>query len=109
VKCALSLHIWLDAEHSSAIRKRVAEMRAELHGDGFFTALQDYDWADEVLHVQIGRRWLPPRAEVDRIYDGTTKRLTERSKLYADRFRSTNSEWWPAFVERARAAPSAAG
>ena len=27
VKCALSLHVWLDAEHSAAIRKRVAEMR----------------------------------------------------------------------------------
>src|SRR5919107_2252741 len=27
VKTALSLHLWLDAEHSQAIRNRVAEMR----------------------------------------------------------------------------------
>ena len=27
IKCALSLHLWLDAEHVSAIRSRVAEMR----------------------------------------------------------------------------------
>jgi hypothetical protein len=27
IKCAFSLHIWLEAEHSAAIRKRVSEMR----------------------------------------------------------------------------------
>lgn len=27
VKCAMSLHMWLDAEHSTALRKRVDEMR----------------------------------------------------------------------------------
>ena len=27
IKCALSLHLWLDAEHVTAIRSRVAEMR----------------------------------------------------------------------------------
>jgi hypothetical protein len=89
--------------------KRYERSVAELHGDDFITAIQDYDWADEVLHVQIGRRWLPARDEVDRIYEETTKRLTERSKMHASRFRSTNSEWWPAFIERARAAPSASG
>src|SRR5919106_478292 len=27
VKCALGLHLWLDAEHSAALRARVKEMR----------------------------------------------------------------------------------
>ncbi|MDF2670554.1 MAG: hypothetical protein K0R67_2860, partial [Paenibacillus sp.] len=27
VKCAFSYHLWLDAEHSAALRKRVSEMR----------------------------------------------------------------------------------
>ncbi|QGQ98172.1 hypothetical protein EHS13_26440 [Paenibacillus psychroresistens] len=27
VKCAFSLHLWLEAEHSAALRKRIAEMR----------------------------------------------------------------------------------
>src|SRR5690348_13959372 len=27
VKCALSLHLWLDAEHATLLRTRVAEMR----------------------------------------------------------------------------------
>jgi hypothetical protein len=26
-------------------------------GDAFSTMIQDYDWADEVLHAQIGRQW----------------------------------------------------
>ncbi len=30
--------------------------------DEMATTFQDFDWADEVLHAQIGRRW--PRAEV---------------------------------------------
>ena len=29
-------------------------------GDEFAISMQDYDWADEVLHAQIGRRWLIP-------------------------------------------------
>ena len=38
--------------------KRYEWYVAGLHDDPFFIALQDYDWADEVLHAQIGRRWL---------------------------------------------------
>jgi len=34
VKCALSYHLWLDSQHSAALRARVAEMRAPpLHLD----------------------------------------------------------------------------
>jgi len=40
--------------------KRHERAIAELNGDDFFTALQDYDWADEVLHSQIGRVWYVP-------------------------------------------------
>jgi hypothetical protein len=31
VKCAFSLHLWLDAEHSTGLRKRVTEMREPPH------------------------------------------------------------------------------
>ena len=55
---------------------------AGLDGDPFIVGLQDYDWADEVLHAQIGRRWL---AEV-----------RDRAS------RSESREWWPDFVARAR-------
>ncbi len=31
-------------------------------GSPLFATFQDYDWADEVLHAQIGRRWFVPEA-----------------------------------------------
>ena len=39
--------------------KRFEWTVAQLGADPFFTTLQDYDWADEVLHAQIGRRGWP--------------------------------------------------
>jgi hypothetical protein len=33
---------------------------AEAAEDALGYQNQDYDWADEVLHTQIGRRWLAP-------------------------------------------------
>ena len=80
--------------------KRYERSIAELNGDDFFTALQDYDWADEVLHAQIGRRWLPPKDELRDLLDAIESRLSERSDPYAER--SSGEEWWPEFVQRAR-------
>jgi hypothetical protein len=84
--------------------KRFEWTVAELYGDAFFVALQDYDWADEVLHAQIGRRWLtsefPQRAELNAVTGRLVKRWEPRLEAYAQR--STGTEWWPAFVERAR-------
>lgn len=80
--------------------KRYERSIAELNGDDFFTALQDYDWADEVLHVQIGRRWLPPRAELRELLAEVESRLAERDDPYAGR--SSGAEWWPEFLQRAR-------
>ena len=42
--------------------------------DGLATYFQDYDWADEVLHAQIGRRWLKPDV-------GDVKTLLEQAGL----------------------------
>lgn len=100
----LEAHIILwGIEHSLMPRKtgkRYERSVAELHGEDFFTALQDYDWADEVLHVQIGRRWLPPRDELKGLLDEVESRLTQFDEAYAER--SGGEEWWPEFVERAR-------
>src|SRR5262245_48062546 len=52
IKCGLSLHLWLDAEHSAALRARVAELREPpLHLD------QVPDdrlraWLDEAIRVE---------------------------------------------------------
>lgn len=52
VKCAISLHLWLDAEHSAALRKRVGEMREPpLHLDKAPDARLT-DWLEEVIRAE---------------------------------------------------------
>ena len=83
---------------------------AEGYGDPFFIALQDHDWADEVLHAQIGRRWLQDeypsasaRAAAGReIMDRWGETLTRYGAALPER------NWWPEFVARARSARDAA-
>jgi hypothetical protein len=76
--------------------------------DPLATYFQDYDWADEVLHAQIGRRWLKPDV-------GDVKTMLERAREIAGRHspsiearaNSTPQEdWWPDFVEDALGKPS---
>jgi hypothetical protein len=63
--------------------------------------IQDYDWADEVLHAQIGRRWLVP--EFGKIKDALEKgaplreRWAQSMKVAGDR--SKNQPWWPELVD----------
>jgi hypothetical protein len=87
-----------------ATGKRFEWAVAGLHEDEFFVALQDYDWADEVLHAQIGRRWLtsefPQRAELNAVTGRLLARWEPRLEAYART--STGAEWWSAFLERAR-------
>ena len=69
-------------------------------GDPFSIALQDYDWADEVLHAQIGRRWLIPDI-------GPQAKLKEYAAPVIERWSSTmlefekhyhQEDWWPSFM-----------
>ncbi|SFD54684.1 hypothetical protein SAMN05428981_101849 [Bacillus sp. OV194] len=65
---------------------------------------QDYDWADEVLHTQIGRKWLVPvyggldnaKAAVEPVM----KKWGETMGKY--RNWSDQEEWWTQFMEDAR-------
>jgi hypothetical protein len=68
--------------------------------DDLATYFQDYDWADEVLHAQIGRRWLKPDV-------GDVKTMLERGREIAGRPSPTmearaqttpQTDWWPAYV-----------
>jgi len=64
---------------------------------------QDYDWADEVLHAQIGRRWLLAAQDMDRevvIRLGQQKATESEAALrdYEDRGEQFN--WWPGFVRK---------
>jgi hypothetical protein len=72
-------------------------------GDELAQLFQDYDWADEVLHVHIGRRWListlrMPREQV--ITLGQEKAAASEHALdtYANRAPQVN--WWPDFVRQ---------
>lgn len=71
---------------------------------------QDYDWADEVLHVHIGREWGLAVSGMTReafVALGQTKAAESESVLtqYADRGPQVN--WWPDFVQRVLGKPSA--
>jgi hypothetical protein len=78
-------------------------------GDALSAHFHDYDWADEVLHAQIGRRWLK-RENIG------TEQATERAqaiheKTWAalDQYRESEpkQDWWDWFVGRVLRRPSA--
>lgn len=69
--------------------------------DDLATLFQDYDWADEVLHAQVGREWLLAAQNISReeaVKLGQRKATESEAALeqYTDRGEQTN--WWPAFV-----------
>jgi hypothetical protein len=81
---------------------------ARVHGDQTIANLQDFDWADEVLHAQIGRRWLPEHLD-GRHRAAVAADLDERWAEALARYASSSSEqpWWDELVARARAARAA--
>lgn len=82
--------------------KRFEYETAKAAGDELSAHFHDYDWADEVLHAQIGRRMLKrdgitAQQASDRahaIHDKTWRALDG----YKDRQPQEN--WWPAFVRK---------
>lgn len=79
-------------------------------GDPLATLFQDFDWADEVLHAQIGRRWLldelgQSRADVVALGQRKATESEEDLKRYEDRGEQVN--WWPAFVQNVLGVESA--
>lgn len=71
-------------------------------GDALSAHFHDYDWADEVLHAQIGRRALKrdgitpeqAREQAKAIHAKTWAALARYAHLDEQR------DWWPAFVRR---------
>ncbi|MAE63965.1 MAG: hypothetical protein CMJ18_06795 [Phycisphaeraceae bacterium] len=81
--------------------KRYEWATASEASDALATQFQDYDWADEVLHAQIGKRWLPPMLDMtkEQVLDlGHRKAVETEAHLanYADPDEQIN--WWPDFV-----------
>ncbi|MEH7479637.1 hypothetical protein V7157_00725 [Neobacillus drentensis] len=63
--------------------------------------VQDYDWADEVLHAQIGRKWLVPQygglEKAKAASEPSMRKWGESMKKYSDL--SKQEEWWTKFME----------
>jgi hypothetical protein len=66
--------------------------------------IQDYDWADEVLHAQIGRKWLLPEFsglnEMNKFAEVSMAKWSE--VLQESLHLSENKSWWPEFVAEMR-------
>jgi hypothetical protein len=60
---------------------------------------QDFDWADEVLHAQIGRAWLFPqigsRAKAIEYGDKTWSRILSNWAEVRDKGLTKHENWWP--------------
>ncbi len=73
-------------------------------GDEFSRQCNDYDWADEVLHVQIGRKWLREQFP-------DMKQLMEQGLVVRDKLRqlvednmhmAADPRWWDSWYARLR-------
>jgi hypothetical protein len=78
------------------------EVSKQAH-DEVATLFQDYDWADEVLHAQIGRKWLLPRLGMTRdevIALAQSKSATWASDLDSYSAGTPQVDWWLDFVRQ---------
>lgn len=68
-------------------------------GDGLSGMFQDFDWADEVLHAQIGRRWYVPRykslKEALAYGDRCWTKVVSQWHAYKEQGLTTHKNWWP--------------
>jgi hypothetical protein len=79
-------------------------------GDPLAAQIQDYDWADEVLHVYIGRRWLLPKLNLkpnDAVERGWALRAGTAGALTPYEHLGDQVNWWPALVRQALGRESA--
>jgi hypothetical protein len=80
--------------------KRFEHMTATEAGDALSAHFHDYDWADEVLHAQIGRRWMREEGLNSTEAVEEAERIWERTWAELERYRSLEPQenWWPDFV-----------
>jgi hypothetical protein len=74
-------------------------------GDPLSGLFQDFDWADEVLHAQIGRRWYVPRFtslnEALSYGDQCWSRVLSHWRRYLDEGLTEHRNWWPELYQQA--------
>jgi hypothetical protein len=68
-------------------------------GDPFSAMIQDYDWADEVLHARIGREWyvgqMGGREQAISHGDESWSKVLIDWKSYRERGLTQHENWWP--------------
>ena len=97
--------------------KRSEYETAKEAGDALSAHFHDYDWADEVLHAQIGRRMLRRDGITSDEARERAQAIHERTWAALEQYKSRGEQrnWWPEFVRRvlghesAVRAPAAAG
>jgi hypothetical protein len=76
---------------------------AAASGDALTTLFQDYDWADEVLHVRIGRRVLAQAyASVAERDEAGGRAWDEYERILAEDQALDRSDWWSEFYANVR-------
>lgn len=74
---------------------------ARAGGDERATVFQDFDWADEVLHAAIGRRWLEPHFRSREAMLGVYERIRPAyDRMKDEDLAQPGRDWWPAFYTR---------
>ncbi|MEZ6134150.1 MAG: hypothetical protein R3C53_04475 [Pirellulaceae bacterium] len=72
---------------------------ASQSGDPLSAVFQDFDWADEVLHAQIGRRWYVPRysslKEALSYGDRCWTKVLSHWRAYREQGWTEHRNWWP--------------
>jgi hypothetical protein len=89
--------------------KRFEYQTAQDAADALSTHFHDYDWADEVLHAQIGRRWLKRDGISTEQALARAQDIHERTWAALQQYREgePQADWWDAFVRRVLGKPSA--
>ncbi|MEO7598109.1 MAG: hypothetical protein ABIV50_04210 [Opitutus sp.] len=69
-------------------------------GDAFSAMIQDYDWADEVLHSRIGREWYVKQIgntkEATAFGDRCWSKVLIDWNSYREKGLTQHENWWPA-------------
>ena len=90
--------------------KRAEYETAVAAGDELSAHFHDFDWADEVLHAQIGRRWLKAEGAhgADVLERGARVHEKTWAALDAYRLLQAQRDWWNEFVREVLGHDSAA-
>ena len=64
------------------------------------TVFQDFDWADEVLHAAIGRRWLEPHFKTREAMLAVYERIRPAyDRMKDEDLTLPGRDWWPEFYQ----------